>query len=136
MDFKSPDERGNYKLNHFHQNYGYDLEAELSKHPIVELSNQQQKDQLIDSLNRGNRQAVTFEKDGKEVMHFVEANPQFKAVNVYDEHMKRLDNRQSNDQTQSQGQQSSAKQSAKQGQDAEDDVGGKPKRKSQANSMK
>lgn len=136
MDFKSPDERGNYKLNHFHQNYGFDLEAELAKHPIRELSDQQQKDQLIDSLNRGNRQAVIFEKDGKEVMHFVEANPQFKTLNVYDEHMKRLDNRQSNDQTQSQGQQSSAKQSAKQGQDAEDDVGGKPKRKSQANSMK
>jgi hypothetical protein len=37
MDFKEADSSGNFKLNHYHQNYGYDLEAALYKHPIKEL---------------------------------------------------------------------------------------------------
>ena len=33
MDFKQSDDNGNFKLKQYHQNYGYDLEAVLSKVP-------------------------------------------------------------------------------------------------------
>ncbi len=32
MDFKQADNNGNYKMKHFHQNYGYDLESVVTKH--------------------------------------------------------------------------------------------------------
>ena len=95
MDFKEADTNGNFKLNQYHQNYGYDLENALSKHPIKELETPKYKEDLMDSIKKGNRQSVTFVKDGNEIKQYVEANPQFKTINVYDANMKRIDNRQS-----------------------------------------
>jgi len=62
----------------------------LARHPIKELTNQQDRSRLSDSLQRGNRQAVTFTENGLEHKRFIEANPQFKSVAVYDEKMQRL----------------------------------------------
>ncbi|WP_018615685.1 hypothetical protein [Segetibacter koreensis] len=101
MDFKETDASGNFKIKHYHQNYGYDLEKVLSNHPIKELSNEQDKSRLIDSLNKGNRQSVTFTDDRREVKCFIEANPQFKSINVYDASMHRVVNKQSKRETQS-----------------------------------
>lgn len=110
MDFKEADTNGNFKINQYHQNYGYDLEASLSKHPIKELQTPEYKDDLLNSLKKGNIQSVTFVVDGAEKKHFVEANPQFKTVNVYDGSMQRLNNRETKEQKQGKGQgQSSVK---------------------------
>lgn len=48
----------------------------------------------MESLQRGNRQAVTFVKEGVEQKHFIEANPQFKSITVYDGSMQRVNARQ------------------------------------------
>src|ERR1044071_10399868 len=40
MDFKETDKNGNYQLKHYHQNYGFDLEKELTKYSIKELENE------------------------------------------------------------------------------------------------
>lgn len=94
IDFKNDaDEKGNFKLNHYHQNYGYDLEASLAKHPIKELDTLKYKDDLISSLKKGNIQSVTFVIGGEERKQFVEANPHFKTVNVYDSAMRRINDR-------------------------------------------
>jgi hypothetical protein len=90
MDFKETDKNGNYGLKHFHQNYGFDLEKELAKHPIKELAGEQEKARLIESLQKGNRQAVAFIKEGNEQRMFIEANPRFKTINVYDSSMQRI----------------------------------------------
>lgn len=94
MNFKESSENGNFKLKHFHQNYGYDLEQALSKHPIRELSNPDFKNSLIESLKKGNLQSVTFQKEGVDQKHFIEASPQFKTINVYDGNLQRVDMRQ------------------------------------------
>lgn len=94
MDFKQSNEHGNFKIKHYHENFGYNLEEALSKHPIKELANEEYKSNLMDSLKKGNLQSVTFQKDGSEVKKFVEACPQFKSVNVYDSNMKREGHRQ------------------------------------------
>ncbi|MCF2496778.1 hypothetical protein [Dyadobacter chenhuakuii] len=101
MDFKQTDSTGNFKLKQFHENYGFKLENELSKHPIKELQNDQDKTKLMDSLQKGNRQAVTFVENGSEQRRYIEANPQFKSVTVYDTNMHRLGNKQSQEASQS-----------------------------------
>jgi len=113
MDFKQSDDNGNFKLKHYHENYGYDLEAALSKHPIKELTNADFKDSLMDSLKKGNLQSVTFQNNGTEQKQFIEANPQFKTINIYDSSMQRQDTRQSKKEHQSEGESQSAKQDNK-----------------------
>jgi len=140
MDFKDADSNGNFKLNQYHQNYGYDLEAAVSKHPIKELDTSKFKDDLLDSLKKGNLQSATFLKNGTEVKHFIEANPQFKVVNVYDSNQQRIDARHTKDEKQSEGQDKSVKQSNRKSVSADEDgpdvpQEGKKKRKAQNNSL-
>lgn len=89
LDFKDTDDNGNHKLKQFSQGYGYDLEKSLAKYPIKELNDPEQKERMIQSLERGNVHKVNFDKDGKEEKMFVQANPQFKNVIVYDADMKK-----------------------------------------------
>jgi len=88
LDLKNKDDNGNYKIKLFHENYGYDLERALKQFPIKELDEAGSTKMLLRSLEKGNLQSVTFETDGNTSKMFVEANPQFKAVNIYDGHMK------------------------------------------------
>jgi hypothetical protein len=90
LDFKDTDKNGNYKMKQFHQNYGYDLAETLAKHPIKELADPQDKQRLIESLQRGNRQSVTINIDGQDKKVFIEATPQFKSLNFYDNNQQRL----------------------------------------------
>lgn len=113
MDFKQSDNRGNFKLKHYHQNYGYDLEGVLAKHPIKELGNEEYKSKLMDSLKKGNLQSATFQINGTEQKQYIEANPQFKTINIYDSSMQRLDNRQGKKERQSEGESTSIKQDNK-----------------------
>ena len=101
MDFKQTDSAGNFKLKQFHSNYGFDLEKELGKHPIKELQNAQDKSKMLDSLQKGNRQSVTFVENGNEQRRYIEANPQFKTLTVFDANMHKLGNRQSQQASQS-----------------------------------
>ncbi|MFT4154801.1 hypothetical protein, partial [Parafilimonas sp.] len=84
LDFKESDANGNFKIKSYHENYGYDLQAVLQKHPIKELSDPDSKSRLIESLERGNRQSVTLTIQGKEQKVFVEAVLQFKSLNFYE----------------------------------------------------
>ena len=92
MDFKETDNNGNFKMKQFHQNYGYNMEQALAKLHIKELATATDKAALMQSLEKGNRQAVTFVQEGKEQRQFVEANPQFKSITVYDGNMQRVNN--------------------------------------------
>lgn len=90
MDFRNTDQAGNYKLKQFHQNYGYDVVEALQKLPIKELSQEPDRQRMIDSLKKGNRHAVTFENEGNQVRRYIEAHPRFKTVRVYDENQNRV----------------------------------------------
>jgi hypothetical protein len=92
----------------------------LAKLPIKELSTDTDKTALMQSLEKGNRQAVTFVQEGKEQRQFVEANPQFKSITVYDGNMQRVNN-QVQKEKESSGQ--STKQDAKKEVKAGDDEG-------------
>ncbi len=130
MNFKNADTKGNFELKHYHENYGFDLEAVLSKHPIKELANDSHKEDLMNSLKKGNLQSATFLKDGQEVKQYIEATPQYKTLTIYDDNLKRLDTRQAKEQAQGEGQ--SAKQESKKQQNAgEEDGPGEQQEKKQ-----
>lgn len=84
LDFSKNAANNHFETKQFHaEKYGFNLASELGKLDIVKLPEEKEK-QLVQSLEKGNRQAVNFIKDGKETPMFIEANPQFKAINVYD----------------------------------------------------
>lgn len=97
MDFKNAENNGNFKLNYYHENFGYNLEAALAKHSIKELDTPKFKEDLLNSLKKGNLQSVTFVVGGVETKMHVEANPHFKTVNVYDTNLQRISHRESKD---------------------------------------
>lgn len=117
LDFKETDKHGNYMTKQFHENYGYDLQAVLAKHPIKELQEETSRTRLMESLERGNRQSVTLDINGKEQKVFIEAVPQFKSLNFYETSGQRirtdkLYESNSQDQTEKQEKKQSQKQSA------------------------
>lgn len=90
LDFNDKDTVGNYRIKEFYTSYGYDLKSVLQQLPLKESSNSIEGEKLENALKSGSRHAVSFLKDGKEQTFFIEANPQFKSVNIYDEHLKKI----------------------------------------------
>ncbi len=90
IDFETKDKNNNHEIKQFHENYGFDLKAAVSKFPISDLNTAEKEKGLMQSLQKGNVQSVTIEKDGTSHKMFVEANPQFKTMNLYDGQMKRV----------------------------------------------
>ena len=88
LDFENKDKNNNSEVKQFHENYGYDLKNAVGKFPIAELKEPEKEKVLMQSLQKGNVQSVTMEKDGSSHKMFIEADPQFKKVNLYDSSMK------------------------------------------------
>lgn len=90
LNLNEKDDKGNHKVQQYHKAWNYDLDRNLGRHPIKELENATQKEQLVKSMEKGNIQQVTFiNEDKKEVKMFLEANPKERNVIVYDENMKK-----------------------------------------------
>lgn len=90
LDFNDKDPKGNYRIKQFHSNYGYDLEKVLQQLPLKELDNKEEENKLREALKNGSRISVSFIKDGNEQHFYIEANPQFKSINIYDEHSRKI----------------------------------------------
>jgi len=139
LDFKETDANGNYKTKQFHPNYGFDLEKVLDLLPIREMETPEGKKQLMESLQRGNRQIVTLEAEGKNIKLFVEAAPQFKSLNYYNSEMKRMQSQEvstAHRQTNGNGQQQDGmKESVKQKASGDDDIDGPKKKRSRRQSV-
>jgi hypothetical protein len=90
LDFNARDKHNNFEVKQYHDNYGYDLRAAVGKLSVSELGDPEKEKSLLQSLQKGNVQSVSLDKDGSSVKVFIEANPQFKTVNVYDASMKRV----------------------------------------------
>lgn len=89
LNLNEKDDKGNHKVQQYHEAWRFDLDKNLGKHPIKELDNATQKEQLIKSLEKGNVPQVTFVRDDKEEKMFLEANPKDRNLIVYDEKMNR-----------------------------------------------
>jgi hypothetical protein len=87
LDFETRKDKG-FEVKQFHENYGYDLKEAVSKFAVAELKDPEKEKALMTSLQKGNIQSVTIEKDGESHKMFMEANPQYKNVTLYDSNMK------------------------------------------------
>ena len=90
LNFSDKDAQGNYRVKEFHSSFGYDLEKVLQSLPIKELQDSATSYRLLDKLKQGSREAVSFLRDGREQRYYIDANPQFKSVNIYDEHSRKI----------------------------------------------
>lgn len=88
LDFENKDKNNNFEVKQFHEKYGFDLKAAVEKFAIAELNDPEKEKTLMQSLQKGNVQSVTIEKDGSSHKMFIEADPQFKKVTMYDSNMK------------------------------------------------
>ncbi len=88
LDFENKDKNNNFEVKQFHEKYGFDLKAAVEKFPITDMKEPDKEKALMQSLQKGNVQSVTIEKDGSSHKMFIEADPQFKKVNLYDSNMK------------------------------------------------
>lgn len=88
LDFENKDKNNNFEVRQFHENYGYDLKAAVEKFAVAELNDPDKAKALMQSLEKGNVQSVTIEKDGSSHKMFMEADPQYKKVTLYDSNMK------------------------------------------------
>lgn len=127
IDFKNADEKGNFKLKQYHENYGFDLDSALSKHSIKELQNPEHKIELINSLKKGNLQSVTIEKNGQEKKQFIEANPQFKNIKVRSQNSEKQEKGLSKSEKQSESENLTNKKGKKENQAATDEMPDIPK---------
>lgn len=103
LDLKNKDKNNNFEVKQYHENYGFDLKAAVEKFAIADLKDPEIEKALMQSLQKGNVQSVTIEKDGNSHKMFIGADPQFKKVNLYDPQMK-LVSKESLDQYKSVGQ--------------------------------
>jgi len=104
LDFTSPDDRGNFKLKPYNENYGFKLDEAVSKHPEIKIVGEAAAQQLAKDLQRGNRVPVTISKDGASAQIYIEASPTTHGLNVYDANMKLLPQRQKTGQAEGAGQ--------------------------------
>ncbi|MBK8310903.1 MAG: hypothetical protein IPL04_08460 [Chitinophagaceae bacterium] len=64
LDPANKDKNNNFEVKQFHQNYGFDLKSAVEKFPIADLKDPEKEKALMQSLQKGNVQSVTIEKDG------------------------------------------------------------------------
>jgi hypothetical protein len=81
---KPKDKYGNYKVQQYNENYGFDVKKSLDDYRIKHLDDPKKSAELITELNNGNRPVVTVEgKDGKEVAMRIEAVPRYGNINFF-----------------------------------------------------
>lgn len=89
LDLNDKDVSGNYKIKMFPGEYGYDLNRTIQQLPIKEIT-RDTKDKLVGALKNGARQEVMLKQGKQEMKVYVEANPQHKIINVFDDQQKKL----------------------------------------------
>jgi hypothetical protein len=87
LNLTNKDEKGNFKRQLYHENYGYNLTDALSKYPIKELVEPKEKEKITGSLQKGNTQIVNIVAEAKTEKIFLEAAPKYKDLNMYNAQM-------------------------------------------------
>jgi len=94
LDFDNKDKNNNNEVKQYHENYGYDLKAAVGKFSVAEMDGGEKEKSLMQSLQKGNIQSVTIGLNGESQKMFIEANPQYKTINLYSDKMQRLNQEQ------------------------------------------
>ena len=91
IDFNDKDAAGNNHLKEFRNGYGYDLEKTLKAVPLKAASNKFEFEKLKNTLKQGDRISAVLIKNGKEQLFRIEADPHFKTLTIYDQHLRKVE---------------------------------------------
>lgn len=80
-DATSPNQ--NYHV--FADSYGFNLKGTLSRLPLKELGSEAEAAKLMNRLQKGDLLKVTIQAGGDNAPKYIAANPQFKAINLFNE---------------------------------------------------
>lgn len=89
LDFNDRDEKGNFRIRDYRTGPQYDLIEKLKELPLKPISPEEEK-KIVENLKAGERTSVSFSMDGVEKRFYIEANPQFRNITIYDEHSKKI----------------------------------------------
>lgn len=90
LDFNDKDAVGNHRLKEFAQEFNYDIQKELSKLNLKETGSENGYTQLVEDLKNGSKRWITIDSGGQKTKVSIEANPQFKTLNIYDQNNQRI----------------------------------------------
>ncbi|HRN47511.1 MAG TPA: hypothetical protein PLS00_00105 [Niabella sp.] len=85
LDFTDKHPDGSYRMKAFHPGYGFDLEKNVKLLLGRGGVDNEETKKLLEDLKNGEQVAVVLRKNGMEKYLFIEANPQFTALNIYNE---------------------------------------------------
>ncbi len=81
---KPKDNYGNYKIQQYNENYGFDIKKTLEEYKIKQPDDTKKQAEIITELRDGSRPVVTVEgKDGKDVQMRIEAVPRYGNINFF-----------------------------------------------------
>jgi len=87
LDLKVTDKDGQHPMKLFFPEYGFDLVKTFDRYPIVDLQDAEKREAAIKALLYGNLISLKMEIEGKSTQVYLSADPEFKSLNVYNEHM-------------------------------------------------
>lgn len=86
LDLNFRDDNGNFIQKQFHENFRFNLENSLARLPLRKM-NGSEMGELVESLKKGNLAPARFTVDGEDKKFLLAADPQFKAITVYNTDM-------------------------------------------------
>ncbi len=85
LDFSERDEYGNSAVRYFNRNYGFDLKEAVGRLQLKEMSNPEQMEQLLKSLQKGDLASAILVKGDQEIQVNLTTDPKFKTLKMYDQ---------------------------------------------------
>ncbi len=85
LDLNDRDTNGNYRIKEFPNSYGFDIKESLKELPISRLD-KSQSDKILAELRKGKTHQVKMGTKN----YTIEANPQFRTINIYDQSGQRV----------------------------------------------
>lgn len=89
FDLNDRNVSGCYRLKEFRHDYGFDLKNAIEALPLKDKS-AESIGLILKGLKDGETPTAVFEVKGREYQFAIEANPQFRCVNIYDDHFKKI----------------------------------------------
>ena len=90
MDFTTQNDKGNFPIKSYYDSKNnFNLVKELSKLPLM-ANAQEDKEELIRNLQRGNLEPVTVRQQGNRDRVYIEATPQHQRITAYNDKMERV----------------------------------------------
>ncbi|MBS1661383.1 MAG: hypothetical protein JST68_10075 [Bacteroidetes bacterium] len=83
LNFSLKDPAGNYRYFRYGDLYNYNLDKALNIYPILNLQNDDTKEYLVRSLQRGNSHPVYLVKNDKRAKCLIAANPESRMITIH-----------------------------------------------------